>query len=866
MKKIDWMLRLTSHQPFTALLRCTAVGLSVAALLLVTGVSRAQDAAAEALVPGSRMSVPEGYTSRQMIDVGGHIASTTGSTAMYSTLVNQQSGPRVLSQSFDMRAAAGTKHALVDGLSLTSGGFGGDPVAFARLNVTKGKLYDFSGFFRRNRQYFDYDLLGNPNLTPGRYIPIGSSAAPTDTLAWPQVMHSPEMFNTVRRMLDTNLTIHPLSTWSYRVGYSQNVFEGPSLSPSYTIMKYDALLQQYQRNSSDEFLGAVDWKPSMKTRISFEERIVRYKADSFFTLDPNGFMVQEADGTPVYLGNWDSQTAYGIGACNTTSMGSGYTSSSNYTILSPATTTGGMPIINAACAAVTSYTRTQPTRILTPTETLRLQSSALKNVTMNGNFSYTLANSKMPSYYEDVLGLSGSVRESTYSGGYGKSHRAVISVDYGLIWQVIPTFSLAEQIDFYNVQEPGYSNIPAPATLSTPSTAGNQTINYSGTLTAGTGTLPHGIDGVLVHNFYGDKVLTNLLTGSWDVSPRVRLALSYRYKQQRVSQGMPHNIPIPFDVENDPINGYVDITSNAGIFNAAIRPAANWNINGTVELGYSDNAFTSVTPRQTQRYRLHTKYRPKNWATLTAGFSSIEHHNNTYNGQESVEEEGAIYQGPLDHVDYNRSFGVGASLAPSEHYGIDFNYGYSEVYTATNTCYTSGASATQAGTATMNADGTNAVCPGVFARGSTTVLVDWFARDFMDAPTQSGSVSLSLSPSKKIHTNLGYTISSVNGTQFFTDARAVNGSLTSTYQSPFVKLGWTLKPGLTWKAEYNFYGYGEGGASGAEYCSTATSLTATITPCADMTLVTGRNSSPAGMTAPRNFHANNVTLALHYEF
>jgi hypothetical protein len=30
--------------------------------------------------------------------------------------------------------------------------------------------------------------------------------------------------------------------------------------------------------------------------------------DSYFTLAPNQYTVQEADGTPVSLGNWDSQT------------------------------------------------------------------------------------------------------------------------------------------------------------------------------------------------------------------------------------------------------------------------------------------------------------------------------------------------------------------------------------------------------------------------------------------------------------------------------------------------------------------------------------------------------------------------------
>jgi hypothetical protein len=31
-------------------------------------------------------------------------------------------------------------------------------------------------------------------------------------------------------------------------------------------------------------------------------------------------------------------------------------------------------------------------------------------------------------------------------------------------------------------------------------------------------------------------------------------------------------------------------------------------------------------------------------------------------------------------------------------------------------------------------------------------------------------------------------------------------------------------------------------------------------------LQTGLTISPAGETAPRNFHANNVTMGLHYEF
>jgi hypothetical protein len=138
----------------------------------------------------------------------------------------------------------------------------------------------------------------------------------------------------------------------------------------------------------------------------------------------------------------------------------------------------------------------------------------------------------------------------------------------------------------------------------------------------------------------------------------------------------------------------------------------------------------------------------------------------------------------------------------------------------------------------------------------------------MDAPTQYGSVALMMSPIKSVHSNIGYRISSVNGSRFFNDARDVNGSLVSTYQSPYVNLAWTVHSGWIWKAEYNYYGYGEGGRSGSPYCSTSTTVGATIVPCNSNTLTgpTGLTESPSGLTAPRNFHANNVTLSMHYEF
>ena len=131
-------------------------------------------------------------------------------------------------------------------------------------------------------------------------------------------------------------------------------------------MKYNALLQQYQRNGTDDYPGrdrleACARQPSSASR----KQVNHYKADSFFTLDPNGFLVQEADGTPPTWATGTSQTPYGIAACNYHQHGQRHTPArSIYTHPLAANPTGGMPIINPACAVVTSYMRSQPTRIL----------------------------------------------------------------------------------------------------------------------------------------------------------------------------------------------------------------------------------------------------------------------------------------------------------------------------------------------------------------------------------------------------------------------------------------------------------------------------------------------------------------------
>ena len=322
------------------------------------------------------------------------------------------------------------------------------------------------------------------------------------------------------------------------------------------------------------------------------------------------------------------------------------------------------------------------------------------------------------------------------------------------------------------------------------------------------------------------------------------------------------------------------INENGGIFNAAVRPTNNWDLNGTVEMIYDDNVFTPVAPRETQHYRIHTLYRPSSWATISGAYNDLERHNNTNNTGTVTFAANGTTPLALGHVDHSRVLSLGADLLPNEHYGLDLNYSFSDVYTATNTCFQGAATVMPA----LTAGGPTTVVPGAAIQGgslcnavsaghsSSTVFVGP-ARDFADAPTQYASAALQLSPVTKLRSDIGYRISDVKGSRLFSQAQDVNGTLVSKYQSPFVNVAWTMHKGLIWKAEYNYFGYGEGGPSGAEYCNNNPALAVgnagplPVVPCSSVANTSLSPGAPVyGFTAPRNFHANNITLGVHYEF
>ena len=188
--------------------------------------------------------------------------------------------------------------------------------------------------------------------------------------------------------------------------------------------------------------------------------------------------------------------------------------------------------------------------------------------------------------------------------------------------------------------------------------------------------------------------------------------------------------------------------------------------------------------------------------------------------------------------------------AKNEHFAVDFDYAYSDVYTATNICYTNqdsgfltgNTSPYFAGAASLSSSGALLTCPTSATNSTPT---QWLARAFMDAPTQHGRWVWMSEPQRQdeVRPRLPDQLGCRQPVLY----RCPRGQrcLNSTYQTPYLNVDYTMHPGLVWKAEYNYYGYGEGGPSGAQNCtlnSVATATAANIVPCASMSVSTGMNS------------------------
>jgi len=742
--------------------------LSVIALLLalaVNGIGEEVPAETSTSTPDTtqnKVSFEKSYATHESYDLGGHIASTYGSGAMYDTLVNLHTGPRLLNSTLQMNALPVGQHIFFDSLFISNNGYGGDPNDSTVMRASKGKLYDFQGMFRRDRQYFDYDLLGNPLITP---VSVTATAAGGGTYIYPNVTTAPHLFNTVRRMTDIDFTFFPVSKFHVRTGYSKNIMQGPSYSSMHEGT--EGLLLQSWRTSTDELRLGVDWKVVRRTTVTLEEHVTHFKGNTTDQLA--GLNYQLTNGVPVSIG-FDAVTN------NTAPVCTGYASYINNATTKP-------PTVNADCSTFQSYIRNQATRTIFPTEEFRFQTAYWEKLQMNGRVMYTGGNSNMPNLYDYFNGLSGTNRQIIITGN-ANAERIDVTGDYGMIWQVTKHIAITNQYDFADWRQPGTGSLTT-ATWAGANAAG-ATATSSSNLTpinplpypsvvAGDANMTAAASTAVTSNYLGMKSETDTTLVNWQASPKASVSIGYRYRVRNI------NVTFPVaGLNTTAVRPVVKINENTALLGAVIQPNSQWKINANFEGSYADKSYTQISPRQSIHYQLRSRYKPAKWAYISGTINDLERR------------DSSIVSGVV-HYDHSRSATMTADITPNERYGINASYGYSDVYSSTNECYLY----LPTGTAPAAATGCTTAYPQL-------------VEAYIDEPTQYGDFGAYGTVLKKLRADVGYRISSVSGNTTLLNPVEPLGALDSQYQTPYAKVAWAVSKDWIYRTEWNYYGYGEG--------------------------------------------------------
>jgi len=708
---------------------------------------------------------PEGvnsgsYLIHSSVEVGYRSSDVTGSGAMYDTLVNQHTGPRFLGQTLSMQSV--DHHGILfDNLYLNSFGWGGDPNNALRLRADKNKWYKIAGSFRRDQNFSDFDVLANP-LNPS-----------TSTPSIP-ALNSPHLFDTVRRMSDVDLTLLPQSRVSFRLGFSHNNMTGPSYSSIHEGT--DALLLQDWNTTLNSYRLGVDFRIAPRTVLSYDQFLNYYKGDTDYGLASFAPALL-SNGNPVELG-------LSIDTVNKVPCA----------VKPPATSliVGGI-LTNNTCSAYFSYSRNQRIRTSTPTERLSLRSSYFQRLDVVGSFSYSSASMSTP-LDENFAGLITRTNTLAFTGaGTADATRIANVLDLEATLHLNHHLRLIEKFYFWayripqngNFTEFDYSCTTPPCTLlSTPLT---------------TPTTPGGTP-TLAQSSFNQTWKRNQTDLAWDISKKAGARIGYRYGERSFNHFIDY---LPGDLDH-----FVGLEKTA-LLGLWARPTHALRLNFDLEHTNYNGVFVRMSPRKEARYRFQTTYTPRPWAVLGGSINIL---------QDSNADAQTQYKG------HNQNYGLTASLAPRERFGLDLAYNYNSVIQNALICFN-------------DTPPVGVTLPFVTNAASCAVndpANPLLNNSYYTNHTHFGMTAIRFKPEKRVTANVGYSITSVDGSVPQFNILQPLGSLQYKYQQPVANLSVDLGHKLAFNLGWNYYQYNEG--------------------------------SFVGPTAPRYFHANSVTESLRYAF
>jgi len=695
-----------------------------------------------------------GYKVHSMVDLGGRIAEKSGSPAMWATMVNQTTGARVLGQELRMHTIDPHKTPFFDTLTTSSFGYGGDPYDASFVNMSKGKWYDFRGSFRRDRQYFDYNLLVNSLLGPNELLPQPSS------------LH---LFNTVRRNTDTLLTLLPVSMVSFRAGYNHTTHEGPSYSSIH--QGGDVLESQWFRNATDTWVGGVDFKLTQQTILSYDQFLVFYKGDTNLHLAPTPYVYPLPDSTPATVGV-NLQTTSKCGTSGT----------ANYS----APIVNG--VINPFCSGTTTEDQTAPTRTSFPTEQVRFAGNYLDKVAMNGRFLYSGGNSHVNSFNQTFIGLNSRTlfREIIDTGALPNGHladnkRINVNGDFSVRAEITPMVEVSDVFNYWDVRVPG-ETAWSEFTLKGVATHTGPPVVY------GTSMLTPLNDPSLTPNttlntdahYLAHKNTGNTVLGTFTVTPMAKLIGGWRFNDRQIKVD-----------DDDNLTWHQNWLLLGGVIQPS--PVVRVTVNYDAMFSHSSNStttpantYTREEPNKIQDFRARAQVKPAKWVNFAVAGRVYGAQNND----------------PLvNHKEHNNDISFAAQVMPTEGVSVDFDFAHDDVFSVTDLCYTTNpppTAAPQSGTCTYTSDGDN----------------PYLGNGYYKAPMTYFTAAFNYTSPKYFHMGVGARLNNVSGAGEMLSPYQVPGSIDSKYFQPFADLTIHIAPQWAWHGNWNRYKYTESGPTG----------------------------------------------------
>lgn len=829
------------------------------------------------------------YNVQQNIEFGYRLSEIGGNYDTYDTFVNLGSGIRLFDYSLDMHSL-NHQGLFFDDLDFSNFGYGGDPNDVSHLHIDMNKLYDFHALFRRDENFWDYNLFANP-LNPASLNSVGSSTTgcivspPSSTnpglpgyCSSPAVgvANSPHALDLVRRMQDYDLTLLPLSKIRFRLGFSHDTDDGPGF-----FTTDGGTLSDFPENYSyatNAYRMGVDFRVLPRTTISYDQFFSYFKQDNTVLESPTATPQQygyQANGVPVDLGYiWSTETPAEVLPCaapisNTTTV---------------------PPTANANCNGFVSYSQVGQPRDFMPTERLRLQSDYFKNFEMTGSFGYSSSDNTIPNFNETVIGwTTRTASPGSTTAGPAEAKRDSVDADWSGVYSVTDKFRIEDFFHYNNFRIPGEWDSELGSLFNTIAGTGlglgapvgffvaancNSANNFSGsTCPDHTATSAADLEDAYNANFLKQDMKSDNLEFDYDFTKRFGAYIGYLYTHRDivmssfsdttaeiyypggatatasndylaargscalVSGALPTGCVLnadgsitftpPAPTTGPTVDG-VDIGENDLELGFKARPRDSLLLNGDFSFGYNNAAFTRIDPRQVQSYKLHASYTPKPWASVDGGGEIHENRDNVYT---------------VDNLEHDRMYSFSTMLAPNPRLAVSFGYNYWDVYTQSEICFNYSITATNPTPPPSTLPVSNSppgvattACPiagaSVGASGlgalSTYASNDHFAHaDVMWKPT------------KRVTASLGYGGSFVRGNTIFLNPLTPSGTLDYNYQMPYGSIVIDMYKGFSYKIGWNYYGFNETG-----------------------------DTDPFGLAAIplQDFNGSNVTFSARYSF